>query len=139
MISNTIAPTYISDKLSGIFSRMSISRLSSMASGVSSSLSLARKYLMISDLLGPIDILIISPGKLFSISARIWDLPDIRVPGDFSQGFVFSEPRILIRCTATHSSRASMHMNVRCEVIACSIFTISGGRDALPSIAFFYS
>ena len=132
-------PTYISDTLSGIFSKISASRLSSMASGVSSSPSLTRRYLMISSLLGHRDTLITFPPRHFSISPRIWGLPvmNILVLRDFSR-ICFSESRILTRWTAAHSSKASIHTNVRYEdVMVCSIFTISRSCGPRPPMAFF--
>ena len=57
---------------------------------------------------------------------------NIRVQGDVSR-ICFSELRSLTRCATAHSSHASMHINVRSEdVMAWSIFTISGSRGPRP-------
>ena len=133
-------PTCISHAFLGIFSTISASRLSSMAFGVSSSRSLTRRYLIISSLLGHRDTLINRPPRRFSTSARIWvPVMNIRAPGDLSRIW-FSEPLILSQYTAAHSSRASMHTNMRCEdVMSCSIFTISVSYGPRPPMAFFCS
>jgi len=127
--------------LPGIFSRISASRLESMASGVSSSLSLARRNLMISSLVGQIDTLLTRPARRVSISARIWGLPvkNTRVPGDFCR-ISFKESKSRYRCKAVHSSRASITMNVGCEdVMICSILTISPSCGLRPLTTLFCS
>ena len=115
---------------------MSRTRLSSIASGVSSPSSLGRRYPMISFLLGFTDVALTHPEKCFSISAQICGLPVIntRVCGDFLR-ICFSESRSLVRWTATHLSRASIHI-YRCseDVMACSIFTISGSCGPGPRL-----
>ena len=136
-ILGTIAATHISDIFSGILARMSASRLESMAYGVSSSLSLTRRNLMISSLVGLTDIVVTRLARRVLISAQIWGLPvtNIRLPGDFSM-ISLNESKSRNRCTAVHSSRASMTINMRCEdVMSCNIFTISASCGLRPLMA----
>jgi len=126
MILSTIGPTHTSDTFWGTFSRISASRFSSIASGVSSSWSLTRRYPVISFLMELIETLFMCPARRLCISARIWGLPvaNIQVRGDFSRT-CFSESRSLTRCTPEHSSRPSIHINVRREdAVSRSICTI---------------
>ena len=136
-----MAATYISDMLPGIFSRIAASRFSSMASGMSSSLNLARRNLIISSLVRPKYMLVTSPARRVVISGRIWCLPvmNIRVPGEFPR-ISFQESKSLNHCTAVHSSSASMTINMRCaDVINCSILTISPSCGLRPLNDFFCS
>ena len=134
-----MAATHISDILPGISSRISASRFKSIASGVSSSLSLARRNLIIPSLAGPKDILVTHPARRISISGVICCLPvtNTRAPGDLSR-ISFIESKSRNRWTAVHSSRASMTINVRREdVIIWSIFTISPSCGLRPLTASF--
>ena len=112
-----------------------------MASGVSSSLSLIRRKLMISSLVGPEDTPVTRPARRISIPARILALPvtNIRTPGDFSVIF-FNYSKSRNRCTAVHSSGASMTINVgMVDVMSCRIITISLSCGLRPQRAFFCS
>ena len=134
-ILSTMAATYIPEILPGIRSRIWASRFESMASGVSSSLSLEWWNLTISSLLGPKDILITRPARGVSISGQIWGLPvmKIQASGDLSR-ISFQKLKSRNRWTAVHSSRPSMTINVRWEyVISWSIFTISPSWSASTS------
>ena len=133
--------TYISETSSGILFKISPSKLLSIASGVVSSSNLEWRYLIISSLLVLIGRLVTLPARRLVISGRMCGLPvtNILVAGD-SWRILFSESRSLIRCPGTHSSRASMHMNV-CfvEEVVCNIFTMFGSRGLRPPIEFFWS
>ena len=113
--------------------------LLSIASGVVSSASLVRRYLIISSLLELMDKLVALPARRLSISGRMYGLPvrNIRVSGE-SWRIWLSELRSLTRCSGTYSSRASMYMNMgSLEEVIGSIFTLSESRDPRPPMAFF--
>ena len=122
---------YISETVSGILFIISSSKLSSIASSIVSSLSFARRNMMISFLVGVMDLAAAFLARCFSTSARICGLPvrNIRVPGDFWRIWL-SESRSFIRCPGEHSSGASMHIKVRREdEISCKNSIISGSAS----------
>ena len=87
--------------LTKIFFRMPASKLSSIASGVSSWPILARRCLIISSLVGLIEKHVSRPARRRSISARICGLPvaNLRVLGDLPR-ISLSESRSLARTFA---------------------------------------
>jgi len=119
-------PTYISEIVSGICI-ISSCKLSSIASGIVSSLSFARRNVVISFLVGVMDLVHALPAICLSTSPRICGLPvkNSRAPWDFWSIWL-SESRSPARYLGGHSSRASMHINVRLEEeISCRNSTIS--------------
>ena len=68
--------------------------------------------------------------RCFSTSPKICCLPvrNIRVPGEFWRIWL-SESKSFARWLAGHSSKASMHINVRWEIISCKNSTISASTS----------
>jgi len=107
-------------------------------SGVVSFLSLSRRYLTTPSSVACIGINTAAPSNLLSTSLRTCGLPVINKR-------VFTDPcrscpndsRTIIRCSGTHSSSASTHINVRfVAVMARNIFRIPGTCSPLPPILF---
>jgi len=139
-----IASTYISDIVSGIFSRMSASKLSSMGPGVSSSFSLRRRTKVFHDMItaGPYRNTYHSSGKTpFDRGLNMRPSNDeYSCALGLFEDFRCCELRSLTRSSAAYSPKPPMYTNVRSEgSVACSIFTISGSRGAHPPIAVFCS
>ena len=106
-------PTYIPETVPGIFCMISFPKLSSIALGIVSSFNFARSNVMISFLVDIIDLVAALPARRPSTSPRTCGLPvrNSRLPGDLWRIWL-SKVRSFARCSARHSSMASMHINV---------------------------
>ena len=108
-------------------------------SGAVSFLSFSRRYMVIPSPVGSIKMKVAAPFNFLSTSLRTCDLPvkNIRAPSDPCT-ICPSDSRITIRCSGTHSSSASTHINVGFFiVIVWNIFKIPDTCSPLPPIAFF--
>jgi len=100
-----------------------------------------RRNMMMSPLVGVMDLVAALPARCFSTSPWTCGLPvrNIRAPREFLRIWL-SESRSLTRCPGGHSSRASMHINVRREdEISCRNSTISESASLWPPMTFFWS
>jgi len=109
-----------------------------MASGTASSPIFALRNMVISFLVGIMDLVVALPARCSSTSFWICGLPvrNIRAPGVFRRSWS-SESRSFTRHPGGHSSRASMHINVhREEEISCKNSTVSPSAGLWPPTAF---
>ena len=110
----------------------------SIASGVMSSLNFALRNRMMSVLVGVIDTATTLPARCFSTSSRTCNLParNIHVLGDL-YWICCSDLSSFPRYSATHSSRASKHMNVgREHAISWNIPTTWRSSSLRPPVVF---
>ena len=129
---------YISETVSGIFCIISSSKLPSIASGIVSSFNFARRNMMISFLVGVMDLVTTLPTRYLLTSPRICGLPvrNIRALGDLWRIWS-SESRSFARAAGGYSSRSSMHINVHHEYeISCKNSTISASSSLWPPTTF---
>ena len=132
--------TYVSELSWEMLSKIFSSNSLLIISGVVSLLSFSRRYPTMPSPVGSINTKAAAPPNFRSTSSRICDLPvtNIRVSSD-SRAICPNDSRITIRCSGTHSSRASTHINVRfVVVIVWNIFKIPDTCSPLPPITFLW-
>ena len=123
-----------------MLSKILASNMVLIISGVVSFLSLSRRYRMMPSPVGSISTKVTAPSNFLSTSLLICDLPviNMRVSSDPCT-ICPSDSRITIRCSGTHSSSASTHMNVCFLVVMVwNIFKIPDTCSPLPPITFFW-
>ena len=123
-----------------MLSKIFASKVLLIISGVVSFLSFSRRYLMMPSPVGSINTKVAAPPNFLSTSLRTWDLPVINMRVSSDPCTIWpSDSRITIRCSGTHSSSASTHINVRFVVVMVwNIFKIPETCSPLPPITFFW-